>query len=421
MNVRPDGVKLFACELSDGMVLFYHTGLFGWTGTPYCFQVITRVIERLVQARIKGRLRMYVDDGMGVTLAMHLDHDMRIMDEVCKALLGPLAIAADKWEHGRRLTWIGWSIDLDLRRVTISKRNFLKTLYGFYTVSVDKIQVREIERLASWSSRYATILRVMEPFSQALYAETVGMTNRLAFKAFRSIGARIAVWMWRTMLCLLHLNEDTFGRSFDSFRERPADVLLEYDASLTGLGLRLTDLTTGAVIGVGGMSFPFSLNEQSRWQNTVEFIAVVMGMVALIWKGYKGVGIKLKGDNISSLQWGGNEHFSSRLAFSATLIYILLAVAFDMRVVATEHLAGTLNGLCDALSRGRSPESLGVAATDVLHLQGERVMEEALQLCDPTVEIQEMGEFFTLWKGTSRLMEGLRKGSSKKRRAREWM
>jgi hypothetical protein len=121
LNVRPGDVRLFACELSDGLVLFYHSGLFGWTGTPYCFQVVTRVVQRLVQARVKGRMKMFVDDGMGVTMKKDLQHDLDVMREVAEELLGPLAIADDKWEWGRRLTWIGWDIDLDKERVTISR------------------------------------------------------------------------------------------------------------------------------------------------------------------------------------------------------------------------------------------------------------------------------------------------------------
>jgi hypothetical protein len=97
------------------------------------------------------------------------------------------------------------------------------------------------------------------------------------------IAAGVAVWMWRVMLCLLGLNEETFARTFDSFRERPADILLEYDASLRGLGLFLTDLRTNKRIGVGAMSFPFNLGEESRWQNTAEFVAVVMGVVWCLW------------------------------------------------------------------------------------------------------------------------------------------
>ena len=423
LNVRPDGVKLFACELTDNLVLFYHTGLFGWTGTPYCFQVITRVVERLVQAGIKGRMKMFVDDGMGVTLRQFLQHDMEVMDRVCKDLLGPMAIAADKWESGRRLTWIGWIVDLDQKRVTISRRNFLKTLYGFFSVDMERVQVKDVERLASWASRYTTILRVMEPFSQALYAEETGMRNRHVYKAFKGIGGRVAVWMWRAMLCLQHLNEETFGRTFDSFRERAADFLLEYDASLGGLGLCLTDLRTGKLLGVGAMRFPFDLGEESRWQNTAEFMAVVMGLVSLVRLGYSSITIKLKGDNISSLRWGSKEHFSSRLCFKAALVYIMMAVAFDMRVVEAEHVPGKDNGFCDALSRGSSPESLGVAACDVLPLEGDRLVRGALHLCDPTEEVQGLESFTSLWRGVSDIINEIRtmKGVKKKRRARDWM
>ena len=96
LNFRPDGTKLFACELTDDLVMLYHTGLFGWTGTPFCFQVITRVVERLVNAHIKGRMKMYVDDGMGVTMRQFVEHDIATMREVCDGLLGPHAIAEDK-------------------------------------------------------------------------------------------------------------------------------------------------------------------------------------------------------------------------------------------------------------------------------------------------------------------------------------
>ena len=131
----------------------------------------------------------------------------------------------------------------------------------------------------------------MEPFSQALYAEVTGMRNHHAYKPLRGRGAKIAVWMWQVMLCLLHLNEETFARSFASFLPQSADILIEYDASLWGLGLKLTDLKDGRVIGCGGVQFPFDLGDESRWQNVAEFIAIVMGCVCLARAGYRNVGI----------------------------------------------------------------------------------------------------------------------------------
>jgi len=225
------------------------------------------------------------------------------------------------------------------------------------------------------------------------------------------------------MLCLLDLNEGTFGRTFASFRERPADILLEYDASLGGLGLCLTDLRTNKRIGVGAMSFPFDLGEESRWQNTAEFVAVVMGVVTLVRMGYRGITIKLKGDNISSLKWGSKEHFSSRLCFKAALVYVMLGVAFDVRVVEAEHVPGKDNVFCDALSRGSSPESLGVPANEIIHLEGDRVAGEALRLCDPTREVAGMEEFTALWQGVSNIIDELKMAAptGEKRRARDWM
>ena len=49
-----------------------------------------------MSAKIKGRMKMFVDDGMGVTLKRFFAHDMSVMDRVCKDLLGPMAIASDK-------------------------------------------------------------------------------------------------------------------------------------------------------------------------------------------------------------------------------------------------------------------------------------------------------------------------------------
>jgi len=408
LNVRAGDVKFFACELTDGLVLFYHTGLFGWTGTPFCFQVVTRAVERLVRMRIKGRMRMFVDDGMGVTMKQFLEQDIGQMREVCEALLGPLAIAEDKWEWGRRLTWIGWDIDLDEERVTISRRNFMKTLHGFFTLDESNVQVRELEKVASWASRYSTILRVMEPFSKALYAETGGMQNRFAFKSLRSMGARIAVWMWRAMLCLLHLNESTFGRTLNSFRPRPAEVMVEFDASLSGLGLVISDLREGKLLGCGSAVFPFQLGEQSRWQNSAEFIAIVVAIICLVQLGYSNVGIKIRGDNVSSMKWGKEEHFTSALCFSAALVFILLSVAFNINVVETEHVPGEENMICDAMSRGYRPEDLGVSGDETLNLESE-VVKLGLVLCDPTKEVESQDSFTKLWHSTQNLIGLLRK------------
>ena len=64
---------------------------------------------------------------MYVQYKLHLVHSRR----VCTDLLGRIAVADDKTEWGRRVDIIGYVIDLDRERVSISRKNFLNKIYGF--------------------------------------------------------------------------------------------------------------------------------------------------------------------------------------------------------------------------------------------------------------------------------------------------
>ena len=54
--------------------------------------------------------------------------DMSRVDDEVRTLLGPESMAAEKDKSGRQLDMIGWLNDLDAQLVTISDRNFNKTL-----------------------------------------------------------------------------------------------------------------------------------------------------------------------------------------------------------------------------------------------------------------------------------------------------
>ena len=144
---------------------------------------MTRVLRREINKRIHGRSGMYVDDLLGITLWRFLKEDMSTARAVCEGILGSQAMAEDKWEEGRCLDIIGWKVDLDLLRVSIARRNFLKIAYGFFSVDENKpVQVCVIETLASWAARYQAVLRHATPLTSALYAEIHGMNNRKACK-----------------------------------------------------------------------------------------------------------------------------------------------------------------------------------------------------------------------------------------------
>lgn len=125
---------------------------------------LTKVIRRLLRRTIHGDCDMYVDDIIGACSVFKLGHDLLAGRTLCESLLGPDSVEHRKTEHGRH-------VDLDLSSVSISQRNFMKTLSGFLSASqTPSVPVRELERLASWASRYSMIYRSLRPFTHQLYA-----------------------------------------------------------------------------------------------------------------------------------------------------------------------------------------------------------------------------------------------------------
>ena len=70
MSYVASDVHRMACTLPGGLVAFFLSGTFGWGGTLYAFQVLTRAIDWELNhgpVHFKGRCVMYVDDIMGVS------------------------------------------------------------------------------------------------------------------------------------------------------------------------------------------------------------------------------------------------------------------------------------------------------------------------------------------------------------------
>jgi hypothetical protein len=155
--------------------------------------------------------------------------------------LGPGSVALDKLEIGRQLDIVGWHFDLDLRSVSFTERAIhkLKLVYGFFSVDVDRPDEFEVSAKVSFVDKPVFIYSPTS--SAALHAETAGMVNTNVSK---SIGktAQNAIMVWRVMLCMLSFKPEKFARSFDSFWVVSMTVLLEYDASLMGFGLRLSQI-----------------------------------------------------------------------------------------------------------------------------------------------------------------------------------
>jgi hypothetical protein len=237
LSYRPEDVGLFGMLLTDDLVYLQIAGIFGWAGTPAAFQVVTRAISWEMKHALRSSTLMYVDDIIGVCFTHEVDEDLAATRRICTSLLGPGAVADDKTETGRRLDIIGYTVDLDNRRVSIARKKFLAALHGFIGTDVKKrLNLRTAQRLASWGTRYGKICRVMRPFCGALNCLTWGRKDPYALFSL-SAEATVAVQCWRAMLCLVRQQETEFTRTIESFVLTVPAVIAEFDSSLSGAGL----------------------------------------------------------------------------------------------------------------------------------------------------------------------------------------
>ena len=169
----------FAVELVIGVTIIFLCGLFGWSSTSAAFQVITRAILFQLKALLLGLALMYVDDIIGVSARVHVGHDLDAARGVCTELLGDNAVQDEKTvvtdSLNRRMDVTGYTLDLGKQVVTLSRRNFLKTLYLFFNVNTaSPVPVKSMETIASLASRYSDICREMKPFTRAFYGSYAG-------------------------------------------------------------------------------------------------------------------------------------------------------------------------------------------------------------------------------------------------------
>ena len=415
MLIDPTSVQLLAFALTpdaDGtdLTMAYITGMFGWTCMPAAFQVVTRAITRAVSARIRGECMMYVDDLMGCCGLSEIQHDQDQARWVCNTLLGPDAVEEKKTFQGTILEWIGWSFDASALTISIGERNFLRTLHGFLSVTeTEPVSVREVQRLASWASRYGLICRALRPFTMDLFGAIRGYTNMSTCIDLPE-AARRAIMLWRCALVTLGCDPLRFARPLHTLAEKAPSLQIEYDASLTGLGMILSELSdTGEtrLICAVKLPIPFDLGANSGYQNSVEFMAIVVGLACLAALGYSGRGVKLIGDNTSSLSWASTERFRAGHSRPAAVCFMALAVTHDLTIASIEHVAGVRNIVCDSLSREGSYAEHGFSPAQCFDLTRHPIVERILLTCNPLHDLTDDNAFYALWRSAQHLAAAL--------------
>ena len=422
LSFRPDQVKLLAMQLMGGLVLLFLCGVFGWTAMPAAFAVVTRaIIWELVRRKITAT--MYVDDIIGVSWTNSVLAEQEEVRVLCNSLLGDGAVADEKTvrttEHNPRIVVLGWCIDMHKQIVTIGERNLWKAIYCFFSVDLeaDYVPVYLLVQCASLATRYEMICCVLRPFSRALYASYTG--RHAAAKVELRDDAKWAIRLWRTMLCCTSFEEETFARSFDSFRPKPAGHLIQFDASTTGIGvwIRTTD-QPGTIyeqsIGAGGLSIRrWNVSSESDYQNVAEFTGALVGLIALIRNCVERElplpkGVTFKGDSISALTWLDKVKHKGSLAFGASTLLNLIVVRYRIQIVGTDFIPGDVNLECDSMSRDKhSCVVFRYNYVRELNLDSNPFVTEALRLSNPTLVDHYMKNFETFWTDANKLVLSL--------------
>ena len=408
LSFAPEDTALFAMELANDLVYFQFVGIFGWSCTPAAFQTVTRAIKFELKHKLKSRTLMYVDDVIGVGLATDIEEDIRLCTEACTQLLGPDAVATEKTEHGLRVEVIGYVIDLGRGIVSIARKNFLNTLYGFLQVDLlQPVSLKTAQRLASWASRYGLICRALRPFCSALNQLLVGRLHRHATIPLTE-EARIAVRMWRAMLYLVEYDEIRFTRTLQSFIHTPARYVVEFDASLTGIGFLLFERTDGDEACLGGAAVDIrslGFEGNSSFQNLAEYVGALVGILGLVQLGIRCRDIEMRGDSVAALTWAHTERISGTRVTNAAMVFTSACLKYGMDVKTATHIAGKDNFRCDSLSRlvesGLSArtvmDDLGFTESGVVDLEVDPSFQRLVLLCNPERTFADEGSFTVFW------------------------
>jgi len=191
----------------------------------------------------------------------------------------------------------------------------------------------------------------MRPYTHTLHTITSGY-NCPHVKIQLSELAQSDIMMWRAFVLLLIANPSRLSRHMESFRHQTAQYIIKYDASLTGLGVGLYAVNGNELINYAALQLPFSVDSDSSNQNTMEFIAVILGLLLAWHRKLTIFYYDLHGDNMSSLAWARSDRVNSLLARWLT--------HFNAHLAETEHVPGSMNVVFDGLSRNVSPEQLGL-------------------------------------------------------------
>ena len=209
------------------------------------------------------------------------------------------------------------------------------------------------------------------------------------------------------LLSLTSVQERQFSRDLGSYEPRFSPWIIEFDASLSGIGLlwyyRECSGTTEVLLGGCSLDITFlGFNGDPAYQNTAEFIAATMGVRGLAaFSGVSNASVEFRGDSVSALTWAFKRGVRSELASNASVVFALQCMELGIEISGTSHLSSEENWRTDMLSRGSCMADVGKLDSRFANGAVPSVCLDAgraLQLCDPALDTSSSEKrFLDFW------------------------
>ncbi len=204
------------------------------------------------------------------------------------------------------------------------------------------------------------------------------------------------VEVFRAVLALSVLRRQEFTRPIEAFAQATGrstrSVLIETDASLTGLGVLIYSWLPGdRWVPLGGAACicikQFGWEGKPEYQNSAEFIGMLCGFVMALRLGCECIDVTFRGDSKTALEWITAQRARSAPALNAAVIFVLLAIRMKLFKADTIWIESEANWRCDGLSRGDSWKVLQSKDPGWAEKPEELVnLCGFLRLCDPRLE-----------------------------------
>jgi hypothetical protein len=219
------------------------------------------------------------------------------------------------------------------------------------------------------------------------------------------------ILMWRCFLTAAWLDPKRFCRPFLSFITQEPTLVISFDASLQGLGIVIEDIR-GVMLPrfIQVYPLPFDLMNDSSYQNTVEFLAILAAVCHLVRKDRRnGVAISLRGDSVTALSWAGDMSFRGSSVRKAAMVFAYITSKFNVNVVSVHHIAGVDNDIPDAISRNLDTSKKGVMWKTIptnSNLEGlDHLSLKLINLCSPLSPLESTEDYASFWRSVVEVVE----------------